>query len=244
MMLTQMLLPLLKKPRGQIVFINSSVGLTARPNIGHFSATQHAFKALADSLRERGQCRWNSRLERLPWTHDDASHPSLVRQGRASLSAGAPASARRHCERRPQRHHASLDRRGDEYQHSANAEILLSITGPIRPCSRQHRKGRPISPAVPAWASTRQPRPMLRIGYRLIPVVAQRDGNRRVRNVLWPDRQMCLGHRRPGSATAWSTTPGHARRFATRSARRECLPDYESCRFGTYQDLGVTGHVS
>lgn len=52
MMLTQMLLPLLKKPRGQIVFINSSVGLTARPNIGHFSATQHAFKALADSLRD------------------------------------------------------------------------------------------------------------------------------------------------------------------------------------------------
>jgi NADP-dependent 3-hydroxy acid dehydrogenase YdfG len=52
LMLTQKLLPLLKKPRGQIVFINSSVGLTARPNAGHFSATQHAFKALADSLRD------------------------------------------------------------------------------------------------------------------------------------------------------------------------------------------------
>ena len=51
MMLTQMLLPLLKKPRGQVVFINSSAGLTARPNVGYFSATQHAFKALADSLR-------------------------------------------------------------------------------------------------------------------------------------------------------------------------------------------------
>jgi NADP-dependent 3-hydroxy acid dehydrogenase YdfG len=52
LMLTQKLLPLLKKPRGQIVFINSSVGLTARANTGHFSATQHAFKALADSLRD------------------------------------------------------------------------------------------------------------------------------------------------------------------------------------------------
>ena len=51
MMLTQMLLPLLKKPRGQVVFINSSAGLTARPDVGYFSATQHAFKALADSLR-------------------------------------------------------------------------------------------------------------------------------------------------------------------------------------------------
>jgi NADP-dependent 3-hydroxy acid dehydrogenase YdfG len=52
LMLTQMLLPLLKKPRGQIVFINSSVGLTGRANTGHFSATQHAFKAIADTLRD------------------------------------------------------------------------------------------------------------------------------------------------------------------------------------------------
>jgi NADP-dependent 3-hydroxy acid dehydrogenase YdfG len=52
MMLTQMLLPFLKKPRGQVVFINSSAGLAARPDTGYFSATQHAFKALADSLRE------------------------------------------------------------------------------------------------------------------------------------------------------------------------------------------------
>jgi len=52
LMLTNRLLALLKKPRGQIVFINSSVGLTARANMGQFSATQHAFKALADSLRD------------------------------------------------------------------------------------------------------------------------------------------------------------------------------------------------
>ena len=51
-LLTQKLLPLLKKPRGQIVFINSSTGLTARPNAGQFSATQHAFKAMADALRD------------------------------------------------------------------------------------------------------------------------------------------------------------------------------------------------
>jgi NADP-dependent 3-hydroxy acid dehydrogenase YdfG len=52
MVLTQSMLPFLKKPRGQIVFINSSAGLTTRPNTGYFSATQHAFKALADSLRD------------------------------------------------------------------------------------------------------------------------------------------------------------------------------------------------
>jgi NAD(P)-dependent dehydrogenase (short-subunit alcohol dehydrogenase family) len=50
--LTQRLLPLLKKPRGQIAFINSSVGLTARSNVGQYAAMQHAFKALADALRE------------------------------------------------------------------------------------------------------------------------------------------------------------------------------------------------
>lgn len=52
MLLTQKLLPLLMKPRGQVVFINSSAGLTARAESGYFSATQHAFKALAESLRE------------------------------------------------------------------------------------------------------------------------------------------------------------------------------------------------
>ena len=52
LLLTQRLLPRLKSPHGQIVFINSSVGLKARANAGHFSATQHAFKALADALRD------------------------------------------------------------------------------------------------------------------------------------------------------------------------------------------------
>jgi NADP-dependent 3-hydroxy acid dehydrogenase YdfG len=52
-MLTQHLLPLLTTTRGQIVFINSSVGLAAkRPEVGQYSATKHALKAIADSLRE------------------------------------------------------------------------------------------------------------------------------------------------------------------------------------------------
>jgi NADP-dependent 3-hydroxy acid dehydrogenase YdfG len=52
-LLTQLLLPLLRTSRGQIVFINSSVGLRAPgANVGQFAATQHAFKAIADSLRD------------------------------------------------------------------------------------------------------------------------------------------------------------------------------------------------
>lgn len=49
--LVQNLLPMLRKRPGQIVFINSSVGLSARPNVGQFSATQHALRALTDALR-------------------------------------------------------------------------------------------------------------------------------------------------------------------------------------------------
>jgi NADP-dependent 3-hydroxy acid dehydrogenase YdfG len=50
--LTQALLPQLKSRKGQIVFINSSQGLQARAKSGAFAATQHALKALADSLRQ------------------------------------------------------------------------------------------------------------------------------------------------------------------------------------------------
>ncbi|WP_094676434.1 SDR family oxidoreductase [Hydrocoleum sp. CS-953] len=51
-LLTQTLLPMIVSSQGQIVFINSSVILGARANVGQFAATQHALKAIADSLRE------------------------------------------------------------------------------------------------------------------------------------------------------------------------------------------------
>lgn len=50
--LTQVFLPMLISRRGQIVFVNSSVGLSARANVGQFASTQHALRALADSLRD------------------------------------------------------------------------------------------------------------------------------------------------------------------------------------------------
>ena len=51
-LLTQALLPLLRRRQGQVVFINSSVGLAARAQVGPYAATKHALKALADSFRE------------------------------------------------------------------------------------------------------------------------------------------------------------------------------------------------
>jgi NADP-dependent 3-hydroxy acid dehydrogenase YdfG len=49
--LTQLLLPQLIRRQGDIIFINSTQGLTAAPEVGQFAATQHAMKAIADALR-------------------------------------------------------------------------------------------------------------------------------------------------------------------------------------------------
>lgn len=51
-LLTQILLPILRRCCGQVVFINSSAGLTAKAGVGQYAATKHALKAIADSLRE------------------------------------------------------------------------------------------------------------------------------------------------------------------------------------------------
>lgn len=51
-LLTQALLPLITRCAGQIVFVNSTAGLIARPQTGQYAATKHALKAVADSLRD------------------------------------------------------------------------------------------------------------------------------------------------------------------------------------------------
>jgi NADP-dependent 3-hydroxy acid dehydrogenase YdfG len=49
--LTQGLLPLLKRASGEVVFINSTLGTESRANVGPYAATKHALRALAESLR-------------------------------------------------------------------------------------------------------------------------------------------------------------------------------------------------
>jgi short-subunit dehydrogenase len=49
--MTQALLPQLIASKGQIVFINSSLGVSAMPRRSQYSATKHALKGFADSLR-------------------------------------------------------------------------------------------------------------------------------------------------------------------------------------------------
>jgi short-subunit dehydrogenase len=50
-LLTQSLLPLIKDAKGQIVFINSSVGVRTKELVGAYAASKHALKAIADTLR-------------------------------------------------------------------------------------------------------------------------------------------------------------------------------------------------
>lgn len=51
-LLTQVLVPMLRSCRGQIVFVNSSAGVTAGANLSQYAATKHALRAIADSLRQ------------------------------------------------------------------------------------------------------------------------------------------------------------------------------------------------
>lgn len=50
--MTRHLLPGLRRRQGQVVFINSSAGLSARQHVSQYASTKHALKALADSLRD------------------------------------------------------------------------------------------------------------------------------------------------------------------------------------------------
>ena len=49
--LTRALLDMLKASQGQVVFVNSSSGHTAKATTAQYDASKHALKALADSLR-------------------------------------------------------------------------------------------------------------------------------------------------------------------------------------------------
>lgn len=50
-LLTQALLPFVKRAQGEIVFINSSVGMHTKEQVGAYAASKHALRAVADTLR-------------------------------------------------------------------------------------------------------------------------------------------------------------------------------------------------
>ena len=48
-LLTQKLLPMLKRRPGQVVFINSSTGVTPRPGVTQYAAVKHGLRGMADA---------------------------------------------------------------------------------------------------------------------------------------------------------------------------------------------------
>jgi NADP-dependent 3-hydroxy acid dehydrogenase YdfG len=50
--LIQILLPILVRSKGHIIFVNSSQALRASAKVGQYAATMHAIKGIADSLRD------------------------------------------------------------------------------------------------------------------------------------------------------------------------------------------------
>jgi NAD(P)-dependent dehydrogenase (short-subunit alcohol dehydrogenase family) len=50
-LLTQLFLPQLKRRPGQVVFINSSTGVNARPTVTQYAAVKHGLRGLADAVR-------------------------------------------------------------------------------------------------------------------------------------------------------------------------------------------------
>ncbi len=50
--LTQVLLPMMRVRKGQVVFMNSSAGILAKAGAAGYSASKHALKAVADALRD------------------------------------------------------------------------------------------------------------------------------------------------------------------------------------------------
>lgn len=82
--LLQQFLPMLRRRKGDILLINSTQGIAASGGVSQYAATQHALKAIADSLREEV----NSAGVRVTLVHVGSTATPL--QARICASAGRP----------------------------------------------------------------------------------------------------------------------------------------------------------
>ena len=97
-LLTQRLLPLLIASRGQIVFINSSVGLAAkRSNIGQYAATKHALKATSRKSPRRGQSERSPSAFSLSRAHCYTDAGGSLSARRKAISSGDATATGRCC---------------------------------------------------------------------------------------------------------------------------------------------------
>src|SRR6267154_6247563 len=126
-LLIQTMLPLLRKSPGQIVFINSSAGLRSPATTGQFSATQHAFRSIADSLRDEVNAMGIRRFTCLPRPHCHAARCKIVRKRRPRLPAGLADAAGRRSGNGDPLAPLAAHRRSQRHQHPPDAKILLIV---------------------------------------------------------------------------------------------------------------------
>ena len=98
-LLTQGLLPAIKSRRGQILFLNSSAGLTARANVGSIRSQQARAEGSGGQLAGRSQSvrRASSQPVSGPHGKSDAGRGSC--HGSQDIPAGPADAARRRCRR-------------------------------------------------------------------------------------------------------------------------------------------------
>ena len=85
-LLTKSLLPLLRGSRGQIVFINSSLGVNETCRSWTVPASQHALRAITESLREEVNPDGIRVLSVYPGANSHPPHGSALQERRAPLS--------------------------------------------------------------------------------------------------------------------------------------------------------------
>jgi NAD(P)-dependent dehydrogenase (short-subunit alcohol dehydrogenase family) len=123
--LTQAFSPMLKVRRGQVVFINSSSGIAAKPMTGQYDSSKHALKAIADSFRAEVNAHGVRVLSiYLGRTASDAG--TDLSNGKKTLSSGSIAATRGCRIGHRQSSSSAAHCRGDRHLDEANYQVVTA----------------------------------------------------------------------------------------------------------------------
>ena len=92
--LTQALSPMLKARHGQVVFINSSSGIAAKPMTAQYDFLEARPQGDRRQLSCGDQPAWRSRAQRLSWANRNRNAGADISDGGKTLPAGAPVATR------------------------------------------------------------------------------------------------------------------------------------------------------
>ena len=129
-LVSQRLLAFLARARGQIVFINSSVGLAVkRPEVGQYAATKYASEGNRRQLARRSESERNPCPYPLSRAHCDADAAGAFPAGRTRVPSGDFTATRRCSLSRSSCFDASLHGGSDGDLHPSNDEKFVLTFG-------------------------------------------------------------------------------------------------------------------